>query len=273
LKAVIYGMKPATPPRRVFQHCRWQADGQRNILFHEGLPLLGAEDHRMDVAAWLRSLGLEQYEQVFRENEIDAEVLPELTEAHLVTLGLPLGPRLKLLKAIAALREGALPSPAVEKPREVPASISESPSHAERRQLTVMFCDLVGSTPLSTRLDPEDLRAVIGAYHRCCAGVIERGGGFVAKYMGDGVLAYFGYPRADEHDAERAIRGSLALVEAVSGLDTAAGAPLQVRVGIATGLVVVGDLDRRGGGAGAAGGWARRPTSRRGCRRWPSRGP
>ena len=109
-----------------------------------------------------------------------------------------------------------------------------------------MFCDLVGSTALSARLDPEDLRAVIGAYHRCAAGVIERAGGFVAKYMGDGVLAYFGYPRADEHDAERAVRTGLALVEAVTGLDTAAGVPLQVRVGIATGLVVVGDLIGQG---------------------------
>ena len=117
---------------------------------------------------------------------------------------------------------------------------------AERRQLTVMFCDLVGSTALSARLDPEDLRAVIGAYHRCCTKVIGRGGGFVAKYMGDGVLAYFGYPRADEHDAERAVRAALKLVEKVAGLDTVAAAPLQVRIGIATGLVVVGDLIGQG---------------------------
>jgi class 3 adenylate cyclase len=109
-----------------------------------------------------------------------------------------------------------------------------------------MFCDLVGSTALSARLDPEDLRAVISAYHRSVAAVIERAGGFVAKYMGDGVLAYFGYPRADEHDAERAVRAGLALVEAVAGLDTAAGVLLQLRVGIATGLVVVGDLIGQG---------------------------
>ena len=109
-----------------------------------------------------------------------------------------------------------------------------------------MFCDLVGSTALSARLDPEDLRGVIGVYHRCCTAVIERAGGFVAKYMGDGVLAYFGYPRAGEHDAERAVRAGLALVEAVAGLDTATGAPLQVRVGIGTGLVVVGDLIGQG---------------------------
>ena len=118
----------------------------------------------MDIAAWLGSLGLERYEPVFRENEIDLEVLPEITEAHLVALGLPLGPRLRLLKAIAALREGALPPPAAEQPTE---TVSVSLSEAERRQLTVMFCDLVGSTALSARLDPEDLRSVIGAYHRC----------------------------------------------------------------------------------------------------------
>jgi class 3 adenylate cyclase len=193
----------------------------------------------MDVAAWLRDLGLARYEPLFRENEVDADLLPELTESDLITLGLPFGPRKKLLKAIAALRGGGLPSPTPEPP-ETAASIS--PATAERRQLTVMFCDLVGSTALSARLDPEDLRAVIGAYHRCVAAVIGRAGGFVAKYMGDGVLAYFGYPRADEHDAERAVRAGLALVEAVAGLDTAAGMPLQVRVGIATGLVVVGDL-------------------------------
>ena len=165
----------------------------------------------MDIAAWLRDLGLERYEPAFRENEIDAEVVPQLTEAHLATLGLPLGPRLKLLKAIAALREGAVPTPAVEQPSETPVPAAAPSAAAERRQLTVMFCDLVGSTALSARLDPEDLRAVIGAYHRCAAAVIERAGGFVAKYMGDGVLAYFGYPRADEHDAERAVRAGLAI--------------------------------------------------------------
>jgi class 3 adenylate cyclase len=111
-----------------------------------------------------------------------------------------------------------------------------------------MFCDLVGSTALSARLDPEDLRGIITAYHRCCTELVERNGGFVAKYMGDGVLAYFGYPHAPEHDAERAVRAGLALVEAVPKLTTAAVMPLQVRVGIATGLVVVGDLI----GAGAA---------------------
>jgi class 3 adenylate cyclase len=105
-----------------------------------------------------------------------------------------------------------------------------------------MFSDLVGSTALSARMDPEDLRGIIGAYHRCCTELLEQNGGFIAKYMGDGVLAYFGYPQAHEHDAERAVRGGLALVEAVPKLITPAGSALKVRVGIATGLVVVGDL-------------------------------
>jgi len=134
--------------------------------------------------------------------------------------------------------------------RLTPPAVTEARPQdaAERRHLTVMFCDLVGSTTLSARLDPEDLREIIGAYQRCCAVLVELNGGFVAKYMGDGVLAYFGYPQAHEDDAERAVRAGLALVEAVPKLTTAAGSPLQVRVGIATGLVVVGDLI----GAGAA---------------------
>jgi class 3 adenylate cyclase len=199
----------------------------------------------MDIAAWLRGLGLEQHEPAFRDNGIDAEVLPELTAEDLTDLGVVrVGDRRKLLKAIAVLRESMAPASAQEQPPEMPGSAPVP--HAERRQLTVMFCDLVGSTALSARLDPEDLRAVIGAYHRCVAGVIEGAGGFVAKYMGDGVLAYFGYPRADEHDAERAARAGLALVEAVASIDTAAETPLQVRVGIATGLVVVGDLIGQG---------------------------
>src|SRR5215470_554487 len=185
----------------------------------------------MDIEAWLQGLGLERYVRAFRENEIDAEVLPELTEADLATLGLPLGPRRKLLKLIARLRQGALPSP---------APVSTTAQEAERRQLTVMFCDLVGSTELSTRLDPEDLREVIGRYHACVAETVSRCDGFVAKYMGDGVLVYFGYPQAHEDDAEQAVRAGLALVNAVGELE--ALAPLQLRVGIATGLVVVGDL-------------------------------
>jgi class 3 adenylate cyclase/tetratricopeptide (TPR) repeat protein len=193
----------------------------------------------MDVGDWLRNLGLGQYETLFRQNDIDAEVLSELTEGDLEKFGVSFGHRKRLLKAIASLDS----TETAVKPAAVPAL-----AQAERRQLTVMFCDLVGSTALSGRLDPEDLREVIGAYHRCSAEWIERHGGFVAKYIGDGVLAYFGYPQAHEHDAEQAVRAGLALVEAAPKLETVAGVPLQVRVGIATGPVIVGDLI----GAGAA---------------------
>ena len=192
----------------------------------------------MDVGDWLRSLGLSQYEAAFRENGVDADVLVDLTDADLEKLGvLLLGHRKRLLRAIAGLSTpatGSSPSPAVN---SRPAADT-----AERRQLTVMFCDLVGSTALAARLDPEDMRSIIAAYHKCCAALIASNGGFVAKYMGDGVLAYFGYPQAHEHDAERAVRAGLAIVEAAPKLETAAGAPLHVRVGIATGIVVVGDL-------------------------------
>jgi class 3 adenylate cyclase len=197
----------------------------------------------MDVGDWLRGLGLGQYEVMFRENEIDGEVLPDLTDDELSQFGVPFGHRKRLLKAIAKLSATASPANPTS-----PAPTTATADAAERRQLTVMFCDLVGSTAMSARLDPEDLRGIIGSYHRCCAGMIERNGGFVAKYMGDGVLAYFGYPHAHEHDAERAVRAGLAIVEATPKLVTAAGSPLHVRVGIATGLVVVGDLL----GAGAA---------------------
>ncbi len=203
----------------------------------------------IDVASWLQQLGLEQYAPAFRDNDVDGEVLPELTADDLISIGVTsVGHRRKLLAAIAAL--GAEPTRDLAQPALSATSTPISPltSDAERRQLTVMFCDLVGSTALSARLDPEDLRAVIGAYHRCCTDLITEAGGFVAKYMGDGVLAYFGYPLAHEHDAEHAVRAGLALVEAAPKLTTAAGVPLQVRVGIATGLVVVGDLI----GAGAA---------------------
>jgi class 3 adenylate cyclase len=193
------------------------------------------------VADWLKKLGMSEYTDRFVENRIDLSVLQDLTDQDLKDLGVVLGDRRKMLRAIRELG-GAAPAPAQ-------AAISVSPAErAERRQLTVMFCDLVGSTALSARLDPEDLRGIIDAYHRCCTGLIERNGGFVAKYMGDGVLAYFGYPKAHEHDAEHAVQAGLCLVEAVPKLETTAGSPLQVRLGIATGLVVVGDLI----GAGAA---------------------
>src|ERR1700691_1661163 len=191
----------------------------------------------MDVGDWRRSLGLGQYETLFRENDIDSEVLSELTEGDLEKFGVSFGHRKRLLKAIASLSS----TETTVKPA-APVALQTSTDAAERRQLTVMFCDLVGSTALSGRLDPEDLRGIIGAYHRCCAEFIERCGGFVAKYMGDGVLAYFGYPQAHEHDAERGAQAGLAIVEAAPKLVTIAGSPLQVRVGIATGLVVVGDV-------------------------------
>jgi class 3 adenylate cyclase/predicted ATPase len=195
----------------------------------------------MDVGGWLRKLGLEQYEAAFRENRIDDTVLPSLTAEDLKDLGVGfVGDRRKLLDAIAALRaEASEPTPLSDAPRATDKAAQDT---AERRQLTVMFCDLVGSTALSARLDPEDMREIVGAYHRSCAERITKAGGVVAKYMGDGVLAYFGYPQAHEHDAERAVFAGLALAEAVPMLKTAAGTPLQVRVGIATGLVVVGDL-------------------------------
>jgi class 3 adenylate cyclase len=193
------------------------------------------------IADWLKELGMAEYAERFAENRIDLSVLPDLTDQHLEKLGVALGDRLKILRAIRELSAATVAQPA-------PAAALVLQDSAERRQLTVMFCDLVGSTALSSRLDPEDLRSIITAYHRRCTELVERNGGFVAKYMGDGVLAYFGYPQAHEHDAERAVRAALNLVDAVPKLATNAGSPLQVRIGIATGLVVVGDLI----GAGAA---------------------
>ncbi|MGC2202533.1 MAG: adenylate/guanylate cyclase domain-containing protein, partial [Stellaceae bacterium] len=164
----------------------------------------------MDVAAWLRNLGLERYVPAFRDNEIDWEVLPKLTSEDLREIGVAaIGHRRKLLEAIAALG-ATVPAAA---PRDAPA-----PAGAERRQLTVMFCDLVGSTALSTRFDPEDLRELISGYHRAVADTVGRFDGYVAKYMGDGVLIYFGYPQAHEDNAERAVRAGLAVIEAVGRL-------------------------------------------------------
>jgi class 3 adenylate cyclase/predicted ATPase len=198
-----------------------------------------------EIADWLKKLGMAEYAQRFVENRIDLSVLPELTDQDLEKMGVLLGDRRKMLRAIRDLGNTAV---AVTAPSGPVATESPGRDEAERRQLTVMFCDLVGSTALSANLDPEDLRSIITAYHRCCSEQVERHDGFVAKYMGDGVLAYFGYPKAHEHDAERAVRAGLALVKAVPKLATTAGSPLQVRIGIATGLVVVGDLI----GAGAA---------------------
>jgi class 3 adenylate cyclase len=196
----------------------------------------------MDIVVWLRSLGLGRYEAAFRDNEIDETVLPNLTAEDLKDLGVyVVGHRRKLLDAIAALRTDAV----VKAPSSDAATTSSAPTvspedRAERRQVTVLFSDLVGSTALSARMDPEDLREVISAYQKCVSDVVRHFGGFVAKYLGDGVLVYFGYPEAHEDDAERAVRAGLELVAAVSDLKTRA--LLQTRVGISTGLVVVGDL-------------------------------
>ena len=188
---------------------------------------------------WLRSLGLGKYEAVFHENDIDQTVLPSLTHENLKELGVAsFGHRVKLLDAIAALRrDTSAPGPSSDR-NSAPSALPED--RAERRQVTVMFSDLVGSTALSARMDPEDLRDVIAAYHKCAAATVERFDGFLAQFLGDGVLVYFGYPKAHEDDAERAVRAGLELITAVSALKTPVS--LQIRVGIASGLVVVGDI-------------------------------
>jgi class 3 adenylate cyclase/predicted ATPase len=191
------------------------------------------------IADWLEELGMSEYAQRFAENAIDFSVLSDLTDQDLEKLGVLLGHRRKLLRAIANLEGIEKGAPAVPV-APAPSATQRAAETAERRQVTVMFSDLVGSTALSARMDPEDLREVISAYQKCAAETVRRYGGFVAKFMGDGVLVYFGYPQAHEDDAERAVRAALELVAAVGGLKT--HAPLQMRVGIATGLVVVGNL-------------------------------
>ena len=191
------------------------------------------------IGDWLKELGLSEYSQRFVENDIDVSVLPHLTDQDLKELGVSLGHRRKMLAAIA--KTGDTGPPPLQ-----PALIEPKPQDtAERRQVTVMFSDLVGSTALSARLDPEDLREVIAIYHKCAAETVRQFGGFVSQYLGDGVLVYFGYPQAHEDDAERAVRAALDLIAAVAGLTTSVS--LQTRVGIATGLVVVGDLVDAGG--------------------------
>jgi class 3 adenylate cyclase/predicted ATPase len=191
------------------------------------------------IADWLKKLGMSEYTERFAENHIDESILRELTDQDLKDLGVvSLGHRRKMLRAIRDLGNVSVAVTAPSAPVEAGPARRDD---AERRQLTVMFTDLVGSTALSTKLDPEDLRSVIGAYHKCMAETVARFDGFVAKYMGDGVLVYFGYPHAHEDDAERAVRAGLALIEAVGKL-RAQEQPFQVRIGVATGLVVVGDL-------------------------------
>src|SRR5947209_16960454 len=187
-----------------------------------------------DIAEWLASLDLGEYAQRFAENAIDLSDIRDLTENDLEELGVLLGHRRKMLRAIAELQGEAASKPQT--------SAEPGRDRAERRQLTVMFCDLVGSTELSARLDPEDMGQLVALFHHRIAEVIDGYQGIVARYMGDGVLAYFGYPQAHEDDAEQAVRAGLALVEAVPNLRTGGDTSLQVRVGIATGIAVVGDL-------------------------------
>jgi class 3 adenylate cyclase len=187
----------------------------------------------MDVTAWLCGLGLGQYAQAFRENDIDADVLADLTADDLMGLGVTsIGHRRKLLAAIAALRAGSISAttPATSAPTAISEKTSLAPE-AERRQLTVMFVDLVDSTALAARLDPEEMAEILRTYQTAVAGAIARFEGHVAKYMGDGVLAYFGYPRAHEDEAERAVRAGLAAVAAVHSLGSGPGETLAARVG------------------------------------------
>jgi len=190
----------------------------------------------MDVADWLRSLGLERYQAAFREHEITAAVLPNLSADDLKELGVvAVGHRRRLMDAVALLRGGNEPAhiESLRTPHD-----SGQPA-AERRQVSVMFCDMVDSTPLSTQLDPEDLSAVIRGYQSCVAATITRFGGFIARYVGDGTLIYFGWPEAREADAERTVRAALAVIAAI-GQAPIHGRAVRVRIGIATGLVVIG---------------------------------
>jgi class 3 adenylate cyclase/predicted ATPase len=200
----------------------------------------------MDVGSWLRDLGLGRYEPVFIENAIDSDVLPELTEDDLKKLGILLGDSKRLIKAIRAMSAGSPSAFAMSAVGGEAQSGQPRVAAAERRHLSVMICDLVGSTALSARLDPEDMRAVMNAYHIACARIVQAYDGFLGDFRGDGILAYFGYPRAHEDDAERTVRAGLDVITAVGRVETRVAEPLAVRIGIATGLVMIGDLSREG---------------------------
>jgi class 3 adenylate cyclase/tetratricopeptide (TPR) repeat protein len=192
----------------------------------------------VDLKSWLEELGMGQYAQSFVASDIDFDVLPDLTEADLERLGVSLGHRKRLRRAIATLTSAATKGPAAAMPTQE--------LQAERRQVTVMFCDLVGSTELSTRLDPEELRDMVRAYQQVCTEAIGRFDGFVAQYLGDGILAYFGYPATHEGEAERAVRAGLAVLSSVDQISAKAGAKIQIRIGVATGPAVIGDMIGRG---------------------------
>ncbi len=194
-----------------------------------------------DLRDWLSQFGLETLAGVLAANDVDLDILPDLTEQDFEKLGISLGNRRKLLKAVVRLRNSS-DIPAVPAEPKPPQAGAASSPEAERRQVTVLFSDLVGSTALASALDPEDMSRLIKRYQDACAGAIARFDGYIAKFMGDGVLAYFGYPQAHEDAAERSIRAALAITDAVSQIDRPDGCALQTRVGIATGLVVVGDI-------------------------------
>ena len=200
------------------------------------------------VSAWLENLGLEIYGEAFQRNAITWDVLPELKESDLEALGVLLGHRKKLLRAIAQLSQRAEEMTLGSIPIAVSPETQPFPperDQAERRQLTVMFCDLVDSTALSRRLDPEDLQDVIRRFLDACSQTIGRFNGYIAKYMGDGMLVYFGYPQAYENDAERAVHAGLAILETVQALhqdNLHSEVAIAARIGIATGHVVVGEL-------------------------------
>ena len=188
------------------------------------------------IREWLQALGLEEYVELFERERIDLATARHLSDTDLRELGLPLGPRVKLRMAVETLA----PAPGAERAAPIPVSEPPSPEpRAERRRLTVMFCDLVGSTALAERLDPEELRELMRAYQGACSEAVARFEGHVAQYLGDGLMVYFGWPTAHEDDVERAVRAALAIVLAIK--DVAAPAPLRVRIGIATGPVVVGE--------------------------------
>ena len=221
------------------------------------------------IADWLEKLGMSEYAERFAEGDIDIDVLSELTDHDFDRLGVSLGHRRKMLRAIRELSASPIAA-CTERQASAPAVPEPAPKDtAERRQVTVLFSDLVGSTALSARMDPEDLREVISAYQKCVAETVRRFGGFVANYMGDGVLVYFGYPVAHEDDAERAVGAGLELIAAVDALKTSVS--LQTRVGIATGIVVVGDLIGSGKAQESGQSSARHPTLRPACRALLSR--
>ncbi|MEP4197881.1 MAG: adenylate/guanylate cyclase domain-containing protein [Aliishimia sp.] len=194
----------------------------------------------MEIAAWLSGLGLERYGDTFRDNEIDMDVLGELTEADFADLGVPLGDRKRLMRGIRALDEA--PTPAPSPPAAPIVEPPKDEAEAERRHLTVMFVDLVDSTRIAGDLDPEEMRDLIRAYQNVVAGEVSRFDGYVAKFMGDGVLCYFGFPTANEDDAERAVHAGKAIVKSVSRITSAKSEVAQVRIGIASGIVVVGEI-------------------------------